>query len=117
MRHGAYHTTKRWAELDTSWMRVGSCADLPPRDRLMFFQDEKTSVAAKRDTLEAKQMCQSCPVEKQCLEFAIQADMCHVWGGTTLQERLVMQGKARVRKRAKGRNLQEVGRDLQTRVG
>ena len=81
-------------------MDHGSCAGFGERERNIFFQDEKNSVAARRDTEEAIQICRSCPVREECLDFALTADMFHVWGGTTLKQRLAMQGKTRIRRKA-----------------
>ena len=37
----------------------------------------------------ALRMCRSCPVQPQCLEYAIETDAKGVWGGTTEAQREV----------------------------
>ncbi len=104
----AYQLKPKWAGLDTKWMRRGGCAGLTIEAQRQFFQDERTTVAAKRDTLEAKLICEGCTVRQTCLEFALAAGMIHVWGGTSTMERKVMLRQARVRHR---------GRDLSQATG
>lgn len=43
----------------------------------------------------AKEMCASCPVRQQCLDYAVQNEVWNIWGGATANERAKMQGKKR----------------------
>lgn len=54
----------------------------------MFFMDDKDepNYSAMKTRL-ALAICGQCPIEKQCLEFAIKEEMEGVWGGTTTRER------------------------------
>jgi len=54
----------------------------------IFFMDDKDEPnynAVKTEI--ARSICHQCPIEKQCLEFAIKEEMEGVWGGTTTKER------------------------------
>ena len=40
-------------------------------------------------THRAKKLCRTCPLQKQCLEYALETnEMFGVWGGLTVKERL-----------------------------
>jgi WhiB family redox-sensing transcriptional regulator len=54
----------------------------------IFFMDDKdeTNYDATKTRM-ALAICGQCPIEKQCLEFAIKEEMEGVWGGTTTKER------------------------------
>lgn len=39
---------------------------------------------------EAKAMCQRCPIQRDCLRYAVNAHEVGVWGGLTEQERRAM---------------------------
>jgi WhiB family redox-sensing transcriptional regulator len=42
----------------------------------------------------AKKVCAECPVEEQCLEWALQNDEQHgIWGGTTPKQRMRIRKK------------------------
>jgi WhiB family redox-sensing transcriptional regulator len=54
----------------------------------IFFMDDKDEPnynAVKTEM--AKNICYQCPIQKQCLQFAIKEEMEGVWGGTTTRER------------------------------
>lgn len=57
----------------------------------IFFMDEKDdpNYSATKTRI-ALTICGQCPIQKQCLEFAIKEDMQGVWGGTTTRERIKM---------------------------
>jgi WhiB family transcriptional regulator, redox-sensing transcriptional regulator len=62
-----------------AWMNVGRCRDLPPS---LFFPSSSTGVA------EAKRYCAGCPVNRECLQYALDNGLAHgVWGGTSERER------------------------------
>lgn len=54
----------------------------------IFFMDDKDE--ANYDAMKteiARSICGQCPIQKQCLQFAIKEEMEGVWGGTTTRER------------------------------
>jgi WhiB family redox-sensing transcriptional regulator len=56
----------------------------------IFFMDDKDE--ANYDAMKteiARSICGQCPIQKQCLEFAIKEEMEGMWGGTTTSERRV----------------------------
>jgi WhiB family transcriptional regulator, redox-sensing transcriptional regulator len=70
-----------------SWRQHRACADL---DTNMFFPIGLTTAALEQTTL-AKSICQSCPVNNQCLEFALRTLQDYgIWGGRTEDERRVI---------------------------
>jgi len=54
----------------------------------IFFMDDKDepNYDATKTRL-ALAICGQCPIQKQCLQFAIKEEMEGVWGGTTTKER------------------------------
>lgn len=66
------------------WREDAACRD---RDPDLFFP-EGTMGPARSQADQAKLVCQSCPVRKQCLDFALRKGIGHgIWGGTTVDER------------------------------
>lgn len=45
---------------------------------------------------EAKRLCAGCPVEAECLAYALEHGLVGVWGGTTEAERLDLKAEAGV---------------------
>jgi len=69
-------------EGDTSWMRRGACRR-PEVPTYLFFPgrgDTKTIAAAKA-------VCATCPVQADCLAYALRLDQPGIWGNTTARER------------------------------
>jgi WhiB family redox-sensing transcriptional regulator len=66
------------------WRDKASCRDTSPE---LFFPIGTTGLAL--DQIDAaKQVCVECPVNHQCLEFALATNQeAGVWGGTTEDER------------------------------
>jgi WhiB family redox-sensing transcriptional regulator len=65
-----------------SWMAEGACRGLAAH---LFFIERGGSTA------EARAVCRSCPVEAECLAYAIaDPELSGVWGGTSERERRVM---------------------------
>lgn len=62
-----------------AWWRYGECNGLDPD---LFFPQQGG------DTVGARKVCASCPVRRQCLEYAL-ANNEHwgIWGGLTEMER------------------------------
>jgi WhiB family transcriptional regulator, redox-sensing transcriptional regulator len=75
-----------------SWRQYRACADL---DTNMFFPVGFTGNALEQTNL-AKSICQSCPVNNQCLEFALRTLQDYgIWGGRTEDERRVIRRSRR----------------------
>lgn len=54
----------------------------------IFFMDDKDEPNYNAIKTEmARAICNECPIQKQCLQFAIKEEMEGVWGGTTTKER------------------------------
>ncbi|MEI2640465.1 MAG: WhiB family transcriptional regulator [Microthrixaceae bacterium] len=65
--------------LDTNWMAAGNCANKSPD---FFFPSDGVGVEL------ARQVCETCPVKMQCLEYTLANRIDHgVWGGTSERER------------------------------
>ena len=48
---------------------------------------------------DAKQLCSTCPVRRECLTYALESNQVDgIWGGLTLDERRRLQGRGRNRK-------------------
>ena len=73
--------------MDLSWKLAGSCRMLSTD---MFFP------ASDTDAGPAKLVCESCPVEERCLEYALSVrEPEGVWGGRTFTERRAILRKRR----------------------
>ena len=65
--------------MDTEWMSVGKCKELDPT---IFFPSDGVGVQA------AQRICDDCPVQEACLEYALNEHIDHgVWGGKSERER------------------------------
>lgn len=66
------------------WLRRAACVDADPE---LFFPVGESGPAAEQAE-RAKQVCHACPVEEQCLEWALSTNRTSgVWGGTDEEER------------------------------
>lgn len=64
---------------EVAWQDWGMCSQTSPD---AFFPDKGQPTAA------AKRVCASCPVQAECLEYALANDERYgVWGGTSERER------------------------------
>ena len=71
-----------WNNLD--WRLRSACTDV---DTNLFFPVGLTGDAIDQTNL-AKAICRECPVQSQCLEFALRTTQDYgVWGGRTEDER------------------------------
>jgi len=69
---------------DYEWRAGASCIELDPE---MFFP-AGTVGASAHAIARAKAICASCPVQVECLEYAvITAQRFGIWGGTDEEER------------------------------
>nr|WP_156434437.1 WhiB family transcriptional regulator [Mycobacterium sp. IS-1590] len=81
------HTRRPCAE-DFEWQLYARCRGLPTE---MFFASdgERGQVRAAREE-RAKNVCRSCPVQRDCLRYAVTSVQAWgVWGATTPRERQV----------------------------
>lgn len=63
-----------------SWRQQGRCRGVDPE---VFYP-----VSDEDEALEAKAICETCPVRQPCLEYSLAAREKHgVWGGRTERER------------------------------
>jgi WhiB family transcriptional regulator, redox-sensing transcriptional regulator len=68
---------------DEAWVGKAACRQIPPADRDRIFFPDRTG-----SNVEAKLICQSCPVRRACLDFAIATgEHFGIWGGTAERER------------------------------
>jgi WhiB family transcriptional regulator, redox-sensing transcriptional regulator len=88
-------------EYATEWRAAGACLAADPD---LFFPVAIGSAASK-DITRALSICESCPVKRQCLEFAMRTgESSGIWGGTTPEERIrVLRGRNRRPARRPGR--------------
>ncbi|HLZ39029.1 MAG TPA: WhiB family transcriptional regulator [Mycobacteriales bacterium] len=80
-----------------AWQDSAACRF---EDRDLFFppDEERGRYAGFREAA-AKQICRSCPVAGECLDYALRADERYgVWGGMSAEER----ERVRRRRRARG---------------
>lgn len=67
---------------EVAWQDWGMCSQTSPD---AFFPDKGQPTAA------AKRVCASCPVQAECLEYALANDERYgVWGGLSERERRVL---------------------------
>lgn len=69
---------------DTSWHQRAVCQSLDPYEAEIFFPLPRDHAAIA----EAKALCALCPVQRDCLNYALENDLHEgVWGGLTEAER------------------------------
>ena len=74
-------------EIDTKWREHASCRSCSPD---LFFPAGTTG-AARHEIAAAKAVCEACPVQSQCLRFALKTGQAYgIWGGTTEDERVAI---------------------------
>ena len=74
--------------IETSWVwqAQGACRDMD--SNLFYYEDQERGPAKETRIANAKAVCESCKVKKECLEFALQINEQHgIWGGLTPEER------------------------------
>lgn len=77
---------------DQEWQQHGACRAVPVA---VFFP------AVEQESDDAKQVCATCTVQEECLEFAIAAgERFGVWGGLDPLERRALVARRRARLRA-----------------
>ena len=66
------------------WWRLAACRSADPD---LFFPVSSAG-PGREEVARAKEVCASCLVRRQCLQFALATRQAHgVWGGTTEEER------------------------------
>lgn len=89
-REGTHYYTPAW-EGPQDWVDEGLCRGQGARSDRVFFPERGGS------TREAKTMCRQCPVQPQCLNYALRTNQKFgIWGGTTERERNTMRRKLRL---------------------
>ena len=73
------------------WTDRGACRFVA--DRSIFFPEPNTKADA------AKAICKACPVQRQCLEWALAHGEVGIWGGTSWRQRQRIRAKRNVRLR------------------
>jgi WhiB family redox-sensing transcriptional regulator len=80
-----------------TWRANSACRDLDPN---LFFPVGVTGEAVDQIRA-AKAVCRACPVQAQCLEFALSTNQEYgVWGGADEEERRGIRRTRRARARA-----------------
>jgi WhiB family redox-sensing transcriptional regulator len=69
------------------WKQRGNCVGEPP---YLFYSSNLNLVER------AREICQNCPVQIECLEYGIRYDEYGVWGGKTESERAFLKRAALV---------------------
>ncbi len=68
------------------WRAKGKCADLTPDESDRFFFLDRGGSPKKTRAL----FCDTCPVKKECFEFAVLYDEDGIWGGATEKQRKIV---------------------------
>ncbi|WP_324787192.1 WhiB family transcriptional regulator [Streptomyces sp. H51] len=78
------------------WRDHAACRDQDPE---LFFPIGSSGPALLQ-TQQAKAVCTGCPVQEQCLEWALEnGDVLGVWGGTNETERRALRRRRAVARR------------------
>jgi WhiB family transcriptional regulator, redox-sensing transcriptional regulator len=76
---------------DVSWQYEAKCLGMVATtgEDLFFFPDIPLTEGKKHSSRikQARTLCSVCPVQDQCLEFAIDNDCLGIWAGTTETQR------------------------------
>ena len=75
-------------DLSQEWREFAACSD---RTDDLFFPSSESDISMVRA---AKAVCQSCPVQEECLQYSLDIGQTDgVWGGLTSRERRVARRK------------------------
>lgn len=81
---------------DYSWRRNAICRDTDPE---LFFPVGTTGQALLQID-QAKQVCGECPVQPDCLQYALDTNQdAGIWGGTSEDERRSLRRDLKIRQR------------------
>lgn len=75
---------------DMSWQSRGSCVWLPEEDVRLFFKPAKQDRFSRPESPYSvhpriRQICGGCPVQRECLKWALDNNQDGVWGGVDLR--------------------------------
>lgn len=70
----------------------GNCKGMPVD---WFFPNPKQT-RLNKENKQAIAACRSCPVQKQCLEYALRYEHFGIWGGMTEAERRVQRSRMKI---------------------
>jgi WhiB family redox-sensing transcriptional regulator len=85
------------ANADYGWRSQALCRDTDPE---LFFPIGTTG-AALAQIEQAQAVCRQCPVQADCLEFALRTNQdSGIWGGTSEEERRVLRREFVARQKA-----------------
>lgn len=71
----------------TEWRSLGACVTADPD---LFFPISSAGPALHQIS-QAKAVCAGCPVQRECLSFALETRQVHgVWGGKSAEERQLL---------------------------
>lgn len=83
-----YHSRKDWTDESRGLYRrilfEGACLGVDPD---IFFPETDGKKLPKEVVKLATDICNGCPVEAECLEWAIENESHGIWGGKTSTER------------------------------
>lgn len=79
----------------TDWVLQAACKDSDPE---IFFPSIGSELVKKLD--QAQQICSVCPVQPECLEYAIENNLDEgIWGGLSGNQRIIIRRRNRRMKR------------------
>lgn len=81
---------------DEQWWRYGLCNDGSGQmNRLFFPEESRSTILVQIETKWAKAVCNICPVQTECLKWALETqEPDGIWGGKTADERKrILSGK------------------------
>lgn len=74
----------------TDWMHDGRCSSEDGKYNSLFFVDDETHY------VEARKLCEGCPVQDVCLDWAIITNQEHgMWGGMSPRQRRTYKKRSR----------------------
>lgn len=73
----------RWANVD--WEQAKCIGHKNPD---WFFDYEIARSGDNRNVKEQRKFCSDCPINLDCLDYALRVDVRGFWGGTTREERM-----------------------------
>lgn len=86
-------------KIPLEWRGQSACVDSPTGAKLFF--PVGVTGPAEIQIRQAKAVCQACPVQTACLDYAITTNQEYgIWGGTSEEERRVLRRKWRAEQRA-----------------
>lgn len=75
-------------ENDTrAWADYAACHPKHGHNPALWFPEGNRAIKRHPDVLAAKQVCNACPVQRECLQHGIVFEPYGVWGGLTELER------------------------------